>query len=475
MNVLLAFLANTIVNFVIGLTVAKFLGPEEYGRFALAFSIAAVVQVALFDWLRLAGTRFYSERVRENEPVVRATLDASFIVVAAFLAGATALYVLVGPTLDFEGALILLALVLAAANGLFDYSAALLRARFEDRLYSRLVFVKNMLALGLIGCGVFLFHSAGVALAATVASLVGTVIVARGSLKDPGAGMRAASRDTARSLIAYGAPIVAAQLLYQAIPLAARSIVASAYGFAEVGQFSLAYDLGIRAVQSLGSALDVLLFPIAVNAHEEHGDERSREQLAHNLNVVIAFLMPACTGVWLVMPSIEHLIVPAQFRGPFGHYLSLLLPGLFAMALIMYGVNPVFQIAKRTGPLIAAALCAIAAGFVFLLALPWGADASSLALAQCGAYLAALAATLVFAARAKPVWPPFWDMFAAAAATVVMALALSPLRAMTPGLGALLVQVAAGVSIYGALALLFDIAGLRAMALHALRPILERR
>ena len=40
MNVLLAFLANTIVNFVIGLTVAKFLGPEEYGRFALAFSIA---------------------------------------------------------------------------------------------------------------------------------------------------------------------------------------------------------------------------------------------------------------------------------------------------------------------------------------------------------------------------------------------------------------------------------------------------
>ena len=66
MNVLLAFLANSATNVVIGLLVAKYLGPEEYGRFAIAFSISAVVQTALFDWLRLAATRFYSVRVRDQ-------------------------------------------------------------------------------------------------------------------------------------------------------------------------------------------------------------------------------------------------------------------------------------------------------------------------------------------------------------------------------------------------------------------------
>lgn len=475
MRVLLAFLANTAANFIIGLLVAKFLGPEEYGRFALAFSIAAVVQTASFEWLRFSAMRFYSARARENEPAVRATLDASFFAVVAFIAGATAMYVLVGPTLDFEGALILLALAMAVANGLFDYAAALLRARFLDRLYASLVLGKNLLALCLTGGGAFLFHSAGVAMAGSIAALLGTVALARRSLKDPDAGLRAARRDTAQSFVAYGAPIVTAHLLYQAMPLAVRSIVASAYGFAEVGQFSLAYDLGIRAVQSLGSALDILLFPIAVNAHEEHGEDRARDQLAHNMNVVFALLMPACAGVWLVMPSIEQLIVPSLFRGPFGHYLGILLPGLFAMALIMYAVNPVFQIAKRTAPLIATALAAIVAGFVFILILPWGTDASSLALAQCGAYLAALAATMFFAVRVKPVWPPFRDMFAAVTATGAMALALTPLRSMTPGFLALFAQVAAGVSIYGALALLFDIAGLRGMALHLLRTWREQR
>lgn len=474
MKVLAAFLANTAANFIIGLLVAKFLGPEEYGRFALAFSIAVVVQTALFEWLRFSAARFYSERVRENEPVIRATLDASFAILTALLAAATGLYALIGPELDFEGELILLALAMSVANGLFDYAAALLRARFQDRVYSRLVLVKNMLALCLTGGGAFLFHSAGVAMAGSIASLIGAVALARGALKDPGAGLASARRETVRALIAYGAPIITAQLLYQSIPLALRSIVASAFGFAEVGQFSLAYDLGIRAVQSLGSALDVLLFPIAVNAHEEHGAERAQVQLAHNMNVIIAFLLPACAGVWLVMPSIEHLIVPAQFRGPFGHYLGLLLPGLFSMALVMYGINPVFQIAKKTAPLISAALAAIVAALALVLVLPWGTDASNLVLAQCGAHLAALVATLYFAMRAKPIWPPFWDVLAAVLATAAMAVAIMPMRDMTPGFIALFAQVAAGVTVYGFLALVFDIAGLRAMAIAWLRPLLAR-
>ncbi|MBM3550161.1 MAG: lipopolysaccharide biosynthesis protein [Alphaproteobacteria bacterium] len=460
MNVLLAFLANTIVNFVIGLTVAKFLGPEEFGRFALAFSIAVVVQTALYDWLRLSATRFYSKRTRDKEPVVRSTLDASFIAVTLFLGTATGIYALVGPPLDFETNLILLALLTAVANGLFDYCTALVRARFHDRAYVRLMLAKNALALVFIGGGAFIFQSAAIALAGGVASLFGTVVLGRGALLDPGADIRAASSQNARALAAYSAPIVAAHLLYQAMPLAARSIVASVFGFAETGQFALAYDLGVRAVQALGSALDVLLFQIAVAAHERHGADRAKEQVARNLGIVVAFLLPACAGLWFVMPSIETLIVPAQYRGPFGHYLGLLLTGLFAMGVILFGVNPVFQIEKKTTPLIVAALAAVAFGLALLFILPWGEDASNLAIAQAGAYVAALVATVYFALRTQPVWPSFWDMFAALVATGAMSLALTPLREMTPGALTLIAQILVGASVYGLLTVAFDIAGL---------------
>jgi O-antigen/teichoic acid export membrane protein len=473
-RVLLAFLANTATNFIIGLLVAKFLGPEEYGRFALAFSIAVVVQTALYDWLRLSATRFYSQRTRESDPVVRSTLGSSFVAVTVFLCLSTLLYAMVGPPLDFDNELILLALATATANGLFDYSTALARARFEDAAYGRLIFVKNILAFSLIAGGAFLFRSAGVALAGGVASLLGTVYLARARLRDPGVRCFDANGAIVKQLMSYSAPIVAAHLLYQAMPLASRAIVASVYDFAETGQFALAYDLGMRAVMAFGSALDVLLFQIAVAAHEEHGEDRAREQVAHNMSVVFAFLLPACAGLWLVMPTVEALIVPAQFRGPFGHYLGLLLPGLFAIGLLNFGLNPVFQISKRTAPLVVAAVAAVLVSLLLLFFLPWGQDASNLAIAQAGGYVAALVVTMFLALRAQPVWPSLWDIFAAALGTCAMVAALAPMRALEPGFLTLVLEIGAGACIYGLMVAILDISRLRTKALAWLRPRLAR-
>jgi len=465
-RVLLAFFANACVNFVIGLLIAKFLGPEEYGRFALSFAIATVVQTALYDWLRLATTRFYSGRTRDSAPFVRATLKACFLAMTGGLCGVAALFALIGPRLDFDNALILLALLTAVANGLFDYSTALARARFDDGAYGRLMLVKNVLALVFIGGSAFIFRSAGVALAGGVASLMATVLFARPALSDPDAEIRNAHGALARDFLAYSAPIVAAHLLYQAMPLASRTIVAIVYDFAETGQFSLSYDIGLRAVLAFGTALDVLLFQIAVDAHETQGADRAREQVAANMGIVFAILAPACVGLWIVMPSVEALVVPGQFRGPFGHYLGLLLPGLFAMGLITFGVNPVFQIEKRTAPLVYAAGAAVAVAIVLLLVLPWGADASNLAIAQTGGSLAALAVTIGFALRVDPVWPSFRDLALAAAGTLAMYVALSPLRSLSPGVSTLLSQIAAGVLVYGIFVAVFDIARLR-------RPVVE--
>ena len=74
--------------------------------------------------------------------------------------------------------------------------------------------------------------------------------------------------------------------------------------------------------------------------------------------IVIAVVLPACTGIWLILPSIEQVIVPVAYRGPFADLLTLMMAGLFSSAIILFGVGPIFQIAKRTTPLIAAAVIA---------------------------------------------------------------------------------------------------------------------
>ena len=474
MRVLSAFFLNVIFNFAIGLLVAKFLGPAEYGRFALALATAMAVQAGFLDWVRLGATRFYSERSRNENPSLRATLDIAFAMVTCCLAAGAALLFLTGVHFPLSNGLIALALGAAVANGLFDFNTALVRARFHDALYIKLVIVKNLLALVLTGGGAFYFGSAKMALIGGVVSLSGSVVAARSALADPGADAHLVRFSIARSILRYSIPIVAANLLYICIPLANRSVIAIYYGFSETGQFSLAYDIGTKAVQAIGSTLDVLLFQIAVLAHDSHGRDRGKQRIADNMAIVIAVIMPACAGIWLILPSLQVLIVPVQYRGPFDQLLTLMMPGLFCFAMILYAINPIFQISKRTAPLIGAALVACIVDPLLLLVLPRTRDATSLAIAQSGAFAAAMVALIAIAALAKPIWPKARDLLATTFATVAMAAVLMPLRRQTPGIVTLIEQIAGGVLVYGAFVAVLDIAALRGLVVGRLRPVVAR-
>ncbi len=306
----------------------------------------------------------------EAEPAVRATLDFGFAVITLGLAAGASLLLFTGVTFTLSNGLIALALCVAVTNGLFDYHTALVRACFDDRLFARLVLVKNIFAFALMGGGAFIFGSAKMTLIGTIISLGGSIVTARAALRDPASKPALARFSIARSLMAYSLPIVGANLLYLSIPLANRSILAIVYGFSETGQFSLAYDFGTKAIQAIGSALDIVLFQIAVATHELHGPTQARQQIARNMTIVIAMVLPACTGLWLTLPSIAQLVVPAEFRRPFRRIAAVdddrpLLHGHDSIC-----INPIFQIEKKTAPLIVAALAACAVDPFLLLILP---------------------------------------------------------------------------------------------------------
>ena len=292
MSVVLTFLINTIFNLIVGLIVAKFLGPAEYGKFALAIAVMTLGQTLAFEWIRLCAVRFYSERTRSEAPGIRATLDSAFVRAVLLYAPVVLALAVLAPELSLPRELFALACVAAIANGLFDYQTALVRARFDDRLYLRVIVTKNLLALVVTTGAAWATGSARAALIAGMATLLGSMFLWRARLADGGVGPKKSDPRLVRHYAGYAAPIVAAIVLYQLIPLANRDLAARFFGFAETGRFALSYDLGQRAVMAIGSALDVLLFQIAVRAHDVHGEETARDQIARNIAIVFAVLRP---------------------------------------------------------------------------------------------------------------------------------------------------------------------------------------
>jgi hypothetical protein len=138
-----------------------------------------------------------------------------------------------------------------------------------------------------------------------------------------------------------------------------------------------------------------------------------------------------------------------------------MLPGLCAFVLTMYAVAPIFQIAKRTAPMVVAALAALATLAALIAILPRDGRALWLPWAQSGALTVGLLVALGFAAASRPQWPRARDLLGALAATAALAVALRPLAALPPGAALLALQASVGAAVYGALAWILDIADLR--------------
>lgn len=461
MTIILTFVVNSGLNLVLGLIVAKFLGPEEFGRYAVVAAVAVVIQVMLLDWIKLSALRFYSERTRASEPAVRSTLDVLHVSISAGFIAIGAATIAVGWHSAAPAALVAATVGMAIFGFLFDYHTALARARFREGAFAVLVIVKNVAALVLMAGSAFLFQSATLVLVGFCLSVAASIAIAWRGLADPGLSLRLADRRLALAFARYGSPLVIAVTFYSLIPLANRAAVASSFGFAEAGYFSLAADLGVRIFAVAGSALDIMLFQIAVRIEETRGRQDAEQQVRRNAAIVLAVLLPGAAGYWLVLPSFEALFVPVSFRGAFATYTTFLVPGMLAFGIIQFAINPVFQIAKRTAPVIAAALVALVVNGGLLFVLPQHFGGPGFALAQTGGMLAALVVAFALASRVARLMPSPRDIALIVAATAVMTVALAPLREQSPHDLVLPAIVILGAVIYVGMIAAFDVAGLR--------------
>ena len=471
MAVIVAFVINAALNLALGLLIAKMLGPADFGRFALATAGAVVLNTLLFEWLRLSATRFYSARVREDEPWIRAGLDRAYAVLALALTAAAALCagldLAIDPDPQSRLAITAATAVTAVGIGLFDYHAALARARFVGGTYLKLVVWKNVFGIVLMAGTAWLFPQPVWVLLAGAAAQGLAVVVMRAALHDrPAAFAPRRRRESLRLFASYGLPLIAANAAYQIMPFLNRGAIAAAADFSEAGYFALAADLGSRGFSTLGTALDLLLFQLAVRAEEHHGRAAAEAQIGRNIAVVVALLLPCAVGYHAVTPALQQLIVPEAFRGPFALYTALLIPGLFCLSMMNFALNPIFQIRRRTSPVVAAALLGCAVNGVGLAVLPGLLGPAGVAVAQTLGLAAAvvlLSTRVVFGPERLAM--PWRDIGLSALASLAMLAALAPLRHLEPVL-ALGLCLSLGCGLYAAFVWALDIAGLRSLVVE---------
>lgn len=461
MTFVVAFLINAGLAFALSLVLAALLGPEAFGRYAIGLSLAVTINTAFFEWLRLSTARFQSERAQRETPAIRKTIDIAYRLSGASLAVLTAAALAVDPASGLSRPLLAAAAACGLAYGFSEYRMALARALFLERSYLALALMRAFLGFAIAaviahGSGDPALVLVGMALAASL-----PILIVRHNLRAPAATTDAAFDKAALAAFArYALPLVAASALYQLLPLLNRSLLAGRDGFAEAGYFSLVSELTTRLFQNLGAALDIVLFQLAVRADEQEGRAAAERRIAENAGIVVAIVLPAALGLWLVWPAFEAVFIPSAFRGRLSGSAPALIAALALYALIQFAVNPYFQVRHRTGPVVAAALVAVAVNLGAVLIWPRLPGAEGFALAQL-AGLASGFVVLVGLAAANGARLPLREVALSALGAAVMSAALWRVGDLGAPVATLIAQVALGGAVYGLCAFMFDLCGCR--------------
>ena len=459
MLMIVTFTVNSIFNLIIGLIVAKFLGPAEFGRYALAQSIGIVFNTVFIDWLRHSVTRFYKSH-DENALAIQATLELTLGVSCISICIIAAAGILAGIDFGLGLSLALIAPLIGITNGLFDFTTAMLRAEFRNKPYGQAIIIKNMMSVILIIGGAYFYQNSVAALGGLCLSILVSLTSIWKHARHPIPSVTQASFKHLKVFLAYAMPIMVANMLIQAIPLFNRTLISQRIGFDATGQYSLAYDLGTRIMAGIGSAIDILLLQLAIKADHEFGKEGAKEQLSRNLGLVLAIMLPLCLGLWLTLPSFAAVFVPHSFRDDFIVLFEALLPGFFAYAMLFFGLHQIFFLAKKTWPLVVAGSLALTINIVCI----FGLNLQTLVLiaqVQSFAMLVAFLAGCVFVFKMFPVIPSIKDTGAVILASILMVGSTIVTRNWTPGIITFMCTAAIGCFIYTLILFTLNTAGLR--------------
>lgn len=451
-----------LVNFAAIAVYTRLLEPTDYGRYAVVVATIGMAHMLAFLWLQLSLGRFFAA-YRDMPTRFLSSVLAGFILVVLLLALATL------PTLlwlDEPGLrrLVLLGVLLLAAEAFSEIHLRLANARLEPLAYGRIALVRAVVALA-AGSGLVLAGLGaegvliGLLTGCAVASLRPTLHAFRGcqpALVDPA---------ILRRLLLYGAPLVLTIACDYVLFAADRLLIARLVGVDAAGVYAVGHDLTNFTLGMILVIVHLAAYPIAVSAFESGGLAQAAPKLRQNALLLWGLGLPAACGMALLATNITGVVVGAAFRESAATVMPIIALAVLIQKSRTFYFDMAFQLTGRVGiqALISAAAAVVNVILNLVLIPAYG--IAGAAWATVAASALALGLSIALGRRHLALPMPWTDLVRLGVATVAMVLCLWPLLHLT-GIGALVLQVATGGLVFATATWLLDVGGLRRTLWH---------
>jgi O-antigen/teichoic acid export membrane protein len=473
----IGYLPVNLVQGLVGLlTIVAFtrlLSPRQYGDYALAFSVMSLAYTTMFVWLEAAMARFHAAEAQAGR-------------LADHLASLYRTYVLMALGFPFAAGAILwfwpmeANLKVAVGAGLAAILARSLAKLTQERrraagevVGAAVIDVVQSLGGFVVGAALIVagFGAAAPLMGMGAAAAVCLIWALPSELKPAREGRFDIAR--IRAYAAYGVPVSLSLILSLVLATTDRFLLAAYLNDTSVGVYHAGYSLASRTLDVIFIWLGMAGGPAAVAALERGGPQALRATAHEQATLMVALTLPAAVGLALVAKPLAQVMIGEGLRAGAAQVTPWIAASGFLAGVTTYYFHTAFTLGRRTGMLIAVMALAAGCNLILNLALIPRFGLSGALWATLASYLVGAVASIVLGRKVIALPIPWRALGRCAIAAAAMAAAVS----LTPAWGGvleLIAKSAVGVSVYGGLALLLDIGGLRSQAPRLVRALQAR-
>ncbi|MBL4870517.1 MAG: oligosaccharide flippase family protein, partial [Robiginitomaculum sp.] len=327
----------------------RLLGAEQYGRYALMFSVMALIHTVSLTWVEASAYRFTAKAQKTGNLPDHFRTSLALLLRALFVA-----MILVGALLfvtwdkpNYRAFVPFIALLLPF-NTMIKIAMEAHKASQHVKRYALSAIVKILLGFFI---GSLLAWQTGLGAVAPFAGLLcaSTVLVVReGSwlLKQAVGGKT--DKATRMAWLAYGVPTAIALVLDMLLSSVDRFLIVYFMDEAAVGGYAAGYGVADKTVLVLCAWVAMAGSPLIMEAYEKGGRVAAQAQAQSFVKTLLLVGMPAATGLALVAGPLADAMIGIELREQAKQIIPwIAFAGLFNGLLIHY-FSESFQLAHKT-------------------------------------------------------------------------------------------------------------------------------
>ena len=469
-----ANIVQGVVGFLAIVLFTRLLSPEDFGRYALAFSVMTLAHVAVFSWLEAAMARFWAaqEPGAATQGHFASLYRTAFALSAGFLV-LTALSMSIWPGDPLLRIALAAGLAGVPARSLVKLGQERFRAAGEVGKAAGLDIAVTIGGL-VIGVGFALAGWGGAAplLGIGLAPLAALPFVLPGELRQARGGGFEPAR--VRGYALYGYPIAASLALTVVLSSTDRFLLAAFLDEAAVGAYHAGYSIANRTLDVLFLWLGSAGQPALIMALERGGPGQLKAAAREQLSTFLLIGLPAAAGVALVARPLAEVLIGEELRVAAASITPWIALSALLYGLTAYYFGQAFTLGKKTKLLLVAMAIPAGLNVVLNLILVPLYGLIGAAWATAASFALGLLATQVIGRRVLPLPIPWDSLIRCGVATGAMALVVARLPSIG-GFAELMLDASVGGVVYAAVALTLNAAGVRDVALRLLARNRDRR